>query len=228
MSPTTNPSIAIAYIRASTGSQTLTLEGQEDACRAWCAANDVELISVHVDAGVSGKASLANRPGLMAAMSAVVSNRAGVLLVAKMDRLSRDPLVSLTIEKAMAASGARVVSTEGEGSGSDEPTHIFMKRILGAMSELESSLISARTKSALAVKKQRGERVGRPPKGFSLGDEGTLVRNEEYVDVYRILEMREAGATYKVITEMTGANAPTISIAVKRWGTTDSLEAFEG
>ena len=65
MTPTTNPALAVLYVRASRDSQELTLEAQEQAAREWCAANDVEIVSVSVDAGVSGKASLDQRPGLI-------------------------------------------------------------------------------------------------------------------------------------------------------------------
>jgi hypothetical protein len=42
---------------------------------------------------------------------------AGVLVVAKRDRLARDVYVAATIERAVASGGARVVSADGTANG---------------------------------------------------------------------------------------------------------------
>jgi len=63
---------AIGYIRVSTQGQAeegVSMAAQRAKIDAWCIANDMELVAVFEDAGVSG-GSMAGREGLHAAMKA--------------------------------------------------------------------------------------------------------------------------------------------------------------
>ena len=227
MTPMTDPNLAVAVLRVSTNEQAesgLGLEAQEASIRAYASANGLELVSIHTDAGVSGRAALTDRPGLVAALGEIVSRRAGVLLVAKLDRLARDPFLVLTIEKALNKSGARLVSAAGEGTQGDDPSQVLMRHVLMAVSAHEAALVSSRTKAALQAKKARGERIGRPAKGWTV-EAGELVPNEDFPAVARCLELREAGATYEAIRAELGWANPTIRRVLKRWTTLKHLQA---
>jgi DNA invertase Pin-like site-specific DNA recombinase len=163
---------AIGYLRVSTDEQALGPEAQRAALDRWCAVNGVELVAVHADLGVSGAAPLDRRPGMIAALADLAELDAGLLLVAKRDRLARDPFVAAMIEAAAARSGARIASAAGEGTEDDGPTSILMRRMVDAFAEYERLIIKARTCAALAVKKSRGERTGGVPYGFALAADG--------------------------------------------------------
>jgi len=77
----------VGYLRVSTEEQTLGPEAQRAALEGWCTTNGAELVAVHVDQGISGGADLEKRTGLLAALAALKAHGAGVLLVAKRDRL---------------------------------------------------------------------------------------------------------------------------------------------
>ena len=127
------------YLRVSTGEQADSgagLAAQEDACRAWCKQNDEHLGEVFSDPGISGSAGIDKRPGLMSALEAL--GKGDVLLVAKRDRLGRDPLIVAMIEAAVERSGARVVSAAGEGTDSDDPSQVLMRRIIDAFAEYDT------------------------------------------------------------------------------------------
>lgn len=68
-------------------------------------------------------------------------------------------------------------------------------------------MIRARTKAALHVKKQRGERVGQIPCGARLGADGrTLVRQEEEQAVLAIIrELRAAGLSLRAVADTLNA-----------------------
>lgn len=72
-----------------------------------------------------GVTPIEQRPGLCAALSALREHQAGVLVVARMDRIGRDPIVVAMIEKTAAMRGAKVVSASGEGNG-DSPADQFI------------------------------------------------------------------------------------------------------
>src|SRR5689334_12352699 len=105
-----NPLLAVAYVRVSTDEQRLGPEAQRAAIDAWAAREGVAVVAWHVDAGVSGGSDLADRPSLIAALGALRAHRAGVLVIAKRDRLARDVAVAATIERAAKACGAKVMS----------------------------------------------------------------------------------------------------------------------
>ncbi|MCZ7684437.1 MAG: recombinase family protein [Sandaracinaceae bacterium] len=159
----TDPTLAVLYLRVSTTDQNLGPDAQLATVERWACANGVRILATHGDHGVSGGASLDRRPGLLAALDALKEHGAGLLVVAKRDRLARDPIVAAMVEAAAARVGARIVSAAGEGDG-DDPAAILMRRMVDAFAEYERHMIRARTKAALAVKRSRGERVsGRRP-----------------------------------------------------------------
>lgn len=166
----------IAYLRVSTTSQAESgagLDAQYDACLRVAG----ELAGVYRDEGVSGKTGLDKRPALLEAIGEL--GKGDVLIVAKRDRLGRDPLVIAMIEASVARKGARIVSAAGEGTDSDSPTDILMRRIVDAFAEYERLIIGARTKAALQAKKRRGERTGAIPYGKRLADNGVDLINDE-------------------------------------------------
>jgi DNA invertase Pin-like site-specific DNA recombinase len=175
--PVTDASKAVAYIRVSTEEQHLGPEAQLAAINIWANRYNVTVVAVHRDIGVSGGAPLADCPGLMTALEDLGVHGAGLLVVAKRDRLARDVMKAAMVEARAEALGARVTSAAGEGDGTD-PSAKLMRQIIDAFAEYERALIKARTTAALAAKKVKGERIGGIPYGFSDVD-GKLVPNED-------------------------------------------------
>lgn len=75
-----------------------------------------------------------------------------VLLVAKRDRLGRDPLIVALIEAAVSRKGCRIVSAAEEGTASDGPTDVLMRRMVDSFAEYERLVIKSRTRAALDAK----------------------------------------------------------------------------
>jgi DNA invertase Pin-like site-specific DNA recombinase len=174
--PVTDPLKAVAYIRVSTEEQHLGPEAQLAAIELWASRQGITVVAVHRDLGVSGATPLADCTGLMAALEDLRVHGAGLLVVAKRDRLARDVMKSAMAEARAESLGARIVSTAGEGDGTD-PAAKLMRTIIDAFAEYERLIISARTKAALAVKKTKDERIGGIPYGFS-DINGQLVPND--------------------------------------------------
>jgi DNA invertase Pin-like site-specific DNA recombinase len=177
--PVLDPKRAIGYLRVSTEDQALGPEAQLASLRRWAALHQVELLEVLEDRGISGAASLEARPGLLAAIEAMHRHGAGVLLVAKQDRLARDLVVAAMIERLVERAGGRIMSADGVGAG-EGPEAGLMRAMVRAFAEYERALIRARTSAALQAKRARGERAGQIPWGFSLGADGrSLIEDPE-------------------------------------------------
>lgn len=184
-------SIAVGYVRVSTSKQAdsgLSLEAQRAAVARWCDEAGITLAGVYEDAGVSGSTPVAERDGLMSALASARELDAAYLVVAKLDRLSRSPFILLTLEQELSRTGLRITSTEGEGTESDDPSSVLVRRMLQAVAEHELQMIRARTRAGLAAKKARGERLGRPPYGFTIED-GRLSRTDNFMAVMECLSL---------------------------------------
>jgi DNA invertase Pin-like site-specific DNA recombinase len=149
------PSPIVAYYRVSTqkqGQSGLGLEAQRAALVQFAEREHFEIVAEHVEIETGkGSDALDRRPQLAAALKAAKRLKASIL-VAKLDRLSRDVhfisgLMSQRVPFIVAALGRDV-----------EP---FMLHVYAAVAEKERALISERTKAALAAAKARGVRLGK-------------------------------------------------------------------
>jgi DNA invertase Pin-like site-specific DNA recombinase len=141
----------ISYLRVSTDAQGrsgLGLEAQQAAVANYLNGGSWELAESFVEIE-SGKNS--DRPELAKALAACKKHRA-VLVVAKLDRLSRS-----------VAFLARLLEANVEFVACDNPhANKLMVHMLAAFAEHERDQISARTKAALAAAKARGVKLGGP------------------------------------------------------------------
>ncbi|WP_149541419.1 recombinase family protein [Siccirubricoccus phaeus] len=139
----------IAYHRVSTdkqGRSGLGLEAQREAVNQYVRRAGGVVLAEFTEVE-SGKR--ADRPELAKAMAMCRSHRA-VLVIAKLDRLSRN----VAFISALMESGVEFVAC-------DNPTATKLTiHILAAVAENEREAISARTKAALAAAKARGTKLG--------------------------------------------------------------------
>lgn len=195
---------AYGYLRVSTDAQAdsgLGLEAQRSAITAAAARLGLDLGDVFTDAGLSGALELEDRPGLFAAVNAL--KRGDTLLVAKRDRLGRDVVAVAMLERLTARKGARIISAAGEGTEGTDAASMLQRRILDAFGEYERLIIGQRTKAALKAKRDRGERAGNIPFGYSLNADGrTLDANADEQHVIGLLrELKAAGYTLRQVAD---------------------------
>jgi DNA invertase Pin-like site-specific DNA recombinase len=154
----------IAYLRVSTDQQAESgagLDAQrtailaETVCRGW-QASELRFI----EDAASGKSI--NRPGLALARQLLASGEASVLIVSKLDRLSRSLLDFTTLMQESQRQGWQLIALDTPVD-TTTPTGEAMANIMSTFSQLERRLIGERTKAALAEKKAQGIRLGRPP-----------------------------------------------------------------
>lgn len=203
--PPGDPKRAVAYLRVSTDDQQLGPEAQRAAIEAWARGAGVAITAWCSDLGVSGAADLADRPGLQLALDTIAAERVGALVVAKRDRLARDSLIALTLERDVARHGGRIVSADGVGNGSTAADE-FMRSILDGAAAYERRLIAQRTSAALRAKRARGERPGEVPFGWSADEKGKLHPHpDELATMARARELRALGLAQRaVVRELEG------------------------
>ena len=165
---------AIGYMRISVEDEkSLSLDYQEAAIREYAERTGLMLLRIEADNGVSGK-SVKNRPGVQAVLQVIDRQECDAIIVFKSDRMSRDGIESLQIENLMLRKGVDYLSVTEGNLAADSVDDEFMRFIRAGLNQRERKLVSLRTRVALRRKKERGERLGRPPYGWKV-EHGKLV-----------------------------------------------------
>lgn len=153
---------ALGYVRVSTEEQAksgLSLGAQVQAVHATAKARGWELVDVITDAGVSGRK--ANRPGLDQVKRRMRRGDADMMVVAKLDRLSRSLIDGARLMKTAEGQGWAVVTADNAVDMSTDAGK-FLTNILLSAAEYESAMNSTRTKDAMAAAKLKGATFGKP------------------------------------------------------------------
>lgn len=201
----------VGYIRVSTEQQAdgVSLEAQRAKLEAYAVAMDLELVAIHVDAGLSAK-TLA-RPGLQAALGALDSGQADGLLVAKLDRLTRsvrdlgDLLERYFGQRFSLLSVADSIDTRSAAGR-------LVLNVLGSVSQWERETTGERTREALAHLKSRGVRLGGAAVGWERTSETdaegrrlVVTVPQEAATVERIVRLRSEGLSLRSIARALSA-----------------------
>ncbi len=145
------------YLRISTADQKPDI--QFDGLRSYAERAGFEIVGEYLDTAVSGRKQ--GRPQLDALMKAARNYECDCVLVWKFDRFARSTRHLLTALEEFDHLGVRFISVQDQVDTSS-PMGKAMFTIIGAMAELESSLISERVTAGMAAAKARGKHVGRP------------------------------------------------------------------
>lgn len=180
---------AIGYVRVSTREQAESgagLQAQRDAITAAAAQRGWQVVGIRDDQGASAK-SLSGRPGVLAAIEAVEHGGADVLVVAKLDRLSRSVAdFAAILDRARRRNWGLVALDIGVDTTT--PAGELVANVMAAVAQWERRAIGERTRDGLAAKRAAGVRLGRPP-----------VLSPVVVE--RIATARRAGCTLQAIAD---------------------------
>jgi DNA invertase Pin-like site-specific DNA recombinase len=227
MSPATKPSTVVAYCRVSTEHQRdgASLPAQRDAVAAWCEAHGYELAGVFEDVA-SGSSPVSKRPGLMAALGAVVEHRASKLVVVKLDRAFRSLMGQMGLVATLERSGANLVSLAGEGTEGSDPTAVLLRNVMGSFSEFEREVGKQRTATAMAQLRKQGRWPSRAPFGFEVVG-GFLQPDQNWAKVVEAFELRSQGARWAVVCDkLDGMSRQGARKLLDRYGDLDGFLAF--
>ncbi len=145
------------YLRVSTADQKPDL--QYDGLRGYAERAGLDVVQDYCDVAVSGRRE--GRPQLNALMTAARNQEIDCVLVWKFDRFARSTRHLLVALEEFDHLGVRFISVQDQ-IDTDSPMGRAMFTIIGAMAELESSLISERVTAGMRAAEARGRHLGRP------------------------------------------------------------------
>jgi len=121
-----------------------------------------DLGEVIVDAGESAKSL--NRPGMERLLSVVNAGAVDIVIVAKLDRLTRSVKDLADLLERFTRRGVSLVSV-AEALDTGAAVGRLVLKIMTAVSQWEREAIGERTRDAMSHKRAKGERVGTLPFG---------------------------------------------------------------
>lgn len=143
----------ILYARVSTEKQGIGLDAQQEAAAHYVSSIGGDIIATYSEKKSGRKA---DRPQLAAAI-AQCKKQGARLIVAKLDRLSRDVAFLFTLRDSLTAAGVDIVCADCPDLISDT----LRLGIYATLAQKERELISERTKAALAIRREQGIIGGR-------------------------------------------------------------------
>lgn len=194
---------AIGYTRVSTEEQAqqgVSLAAQDERIRIYGRLYDAEITRVYSDEGSSGYKL--NRRGLQAALAALEDGEAEAIVIAKIDRLSRN-LQDFLHLLSKYFFDRYVLLSVGEQLDLRTPTGRFAVTILAAVAQLQLETGRERTKEALGYKRLRCEYTGgHVPYGWRLIEGGKLIQEtQEQMTMAHARVLRERGLTMRAIAD---------------------------
>lgn len=180
--------------------KSVSLDYQRAEIVKYCIREGLQLVGIEEDQGISGK-SISARPAVTRVLRAVNTDAVDCVVVYKSDRMSRDGIESLQIEKLFLRKGIGYFSVTEGSLTSESVDDEFMRYIRVGLNQRERKLIGFRTRQALQRKKEKGERVGTIPFGMRLHPDGVhLEEDPEEQSVIRFIHtLAKAGWSFRAI-----------------------------
>jgi DNA invertase Pin-like site-specific DNA recombinase len=182
---------AAIYARVSTANNGQDPRVQTRELGEFCERRGWTLVE-YVDVGISGTKE--KRPALDRLMADAHKRKFDVVVVWRFDRFARSVSHLLRALETFQALGIEFVSLS-EQMDTSTPTGKMVFTVLGAVAELERSLIVERVKAGLRNARAKGKKLGRPKKTM---------------DVTRIAGLRAQGLAWRTIASQLGVGLATL------------------
>jgi site-specific DNA recombinase len=170
---------AVAYLRCSTQKQAeaLSIEVQRDRIDQYCKLKNIEVIDTIVDEGISGGVN-ASREGFVRLLGRIEENGIEAVVLYSLERLSRDMLTLLALERFLDEYDIELHTVEGQVSV-DSPDGFLSFAMRAFLGEMERRQVKYRTKRAMEHKKAAGQVVGSVPYGYRRDGDNLIEVPEE-------------------------------------------------
>ena len=183
---------AAIYARVSTSNNGQDPRVQTRELGEFCERRAWTLVPEYVDVGISGTRE--KRPALDRLMADAHRRKFDVVVVWRFDRFARSVSHLLRALETFQSLGIEFVSLS-EQMDTSTPTGKMVFTVLGAVAELERSLIVERVKAGLRNARAKGKRLGRPKKA---------------VDPTTVARLRKEGLPWRAIASRMGVGLATL------------------
>ncbi|OIJ21879.1 resolvase [Anaerobacillus alkalidiazotrophicus] len=189
----------VLYVRVSTEEQAeegFSINGQIKVLEDYCQRNKLQIVSTYKDEGFSGKSL--DRPSLKELLKDCESEEFDMVMVWKINRLSRKQLDFLTIVDYLEKHDISLFSFS-ENIDASTSVGKAMFQMMGSFAELERNQIVENVKMGMTQRAKEGKFNGGSVLGFSSKDKRLIINNNEANLVKYIFDLYISGKGYKAI-----------------------------
>ena len=189
------------YSRVSTSDQ--SCERQERDLLAYAAKADFNVLGVWKE---TASGTRENRNERQTVMALAQARQVDAILVTEMTRWGRSTLDLLQTLQLLHSWDVSLIAQTGFQFDLSTSQGRLMAKLMASLAEFERDLVRERVRSGLAAAKARGQMLGRQP--------GQRIKSDRLAP--KVLEMVEAGSSYRQIARALQLSKTTVNDIVKR------------
>lgn len=194
---------AFIYARYSTDNQNPdTIEVQVQRNTAWCNQNNVPILGVFADEGISGMKE--SRPDFDNMMGQLRMGLADTVVIYDQSRMFRKMEAWFSFRSEMTKMGVAVISVTQPTIGKDlrDPMNFVSESTMAMFSQMHSLITRQKVIEKMRYMAKNGQHTGgKPALGYEVVDGHLVVCEAEAAIVRRIFQEYAAGRSYREIIE---------------------------
>ncbi len=196
---------AAIYTRKSTSAgleqEFNTLDAQREACERYAMSQGWTVVGTYDDGGSTG--ANIDRPAFQRLLADVDAGQVDVVLVYKVDRLSRSLLDFARVMDRLNGAGAAFVSVTQNFSTADAMGRLTLNMLM-SFAEFEREMIAERTRDKIVAARRKGKWTGGTvPIGYDVVDHKLVKNAPEAAVVREVFDLYEArGSALDVMREL--------------------------
>ena len=211
-----NKKTVYGYIRVSTdtqGEKGYGLDTQRIAIEKYCADNDLELLEIFEDKGISGTEAVENdgdeliskRKGLLQLLS--VLNGTNTIIVLNTSRLWRSDIAKVLIRREIERKSGEVISIEQPRYSiyKKDPSEVLINGMFELLDEYERISIALKLAKGRTTKANKGNKpAGVTPYGYKYTDDKkeVAIHEHEATIIKKIFSLSQIGKTIQQIVDV--------------------------
>ena len=199
-----------------------SLDAQREACEAYIASQRHEgwraLPTTYDDGGISG--GTMDRPALLRLLRDIRARKVDLVVVYKVDRLTRSLADFAKIVEVFDANGASFVSVTQQFNTASSMGRLTLNMLL-SFAQFEREVTGERIRDKIAASKRKGMWMGGvPPLGYDIQDRNLVINEEEAQTVRYIFETYVALGAVRPLQEQLDAERITTKRHISAKGNT--------